>query len=169
MKKGLFLVGFMGAGKSTLGRPLASALGSRFYDLDAEIVAGEGREISDIFKNDGESFFRDLEISYLKSCPLPSVIALGGGAFIQEPIREYIAEKGLSLYLDWPFSRLWERIQGDGTRPLVGERDALEARFMQRQPIYRQADIIWEPDPEGEVSPHQVVLEIVALTAPYLR
>src|SRR5215475_6334440 len=98
----------MGAGKTTVGRRLAKKLGWKFIDLDEEIERREGRAVADIFKKDGEPHFRSLESSCLKalSSSPDTVIALGGGAFIEPANRELTEKTGLTVWLKLPFTKV---------------------------------------------------------------
>src|SRR5262245_47669301 len=109
----------MGAGKSTVGRHLARRLGWKFIDLDQEIERREHRPIADIFKKDGEPYFRNLERLCLQdlSSSRKAVIALGGGAFIDAGNRELAENTGLTVWLKASFSNLVDRVKIDGTRP----------------------------------------------------
>ena len=146
LDKPVILVGLMGAGKSTIGRRLATTLGLSFIDSDNEIVEAAGCSIADIFEAYGEAIFRDLEqrvLSRLVNNP-PCVIATGGGAFINPVIREMIKEKSISIWLRADIEVLLERVSRRDNRPLLksGDKGAILTRLMEeRYPIYAQADI----------------------------
>lgn len=144
--KTIYLTGFMGAGKTTVGRCLAERCQVPFIDLDQCVESGEGRLISDIFAQEGEGRFRDLEVAYLTACEAPAVIALGGGAYIQTAVRALTAQRGLTIFLDLPFDVLYQRIAGDARRPLARSRASLAALYQQRLPVYRQAEMVWQPE-----------------------
>ena len=160
------LVGLMGAGKSTVGRRLANALGVAFIDSDAEIVEAAGCSISDIFEGYGEPIFRDLEqrvILRLMSGE-PSVVATGGGAFIQPAIRDAIAGNGISVWLKADLPVLLERVSRRDNRPLLQTGDKseiLQKLIDERYPVYAQSDIIID----SNFGPHESVVEdiVVAL------
>lgn len=116
----LILVGFMGVGKSTLGRFLAQETGFSFVDLDAEIERAEGLSISQIFERQGESAFRKIESLALKNVLSSSqqIVSLGGGAMVSDENKKIIQEKGFSIYLSAMASTLAKRIKGEH-RPLV--------------------------------------------------
>jgi shikimate kinase len=141
----LVLAGFMGSGKTTVGRELAQRLGWRFCDLDERIEASAGATIAAIFKQRGEADYRQLEHQELLRALGPArerrtVLALGGGTFAQpanlEPIR---AAGGVTVFLEVPLDLLLQRCAGIANRPLF--RDALSFRelYEQRLPYYRQA------------------------------
>src|SRR5262245_25261923 len=109
----------MGAGKTTIGRKLADKLSWKFIDLDDEIERREGRSIADIFRQEGEPHFRNLErlcLTELSSTP-NAVIALGGGAFIDPDNRNLTENSGLTVWLKVSFRNVEERVKTDGTRP----------------------------------------------------
>lgn len=146
LHKPVVLVGLMGAGKSTIGRRLAHALGVAFIDSDNEIVEAAGCSVADIFETYGESIFRDLEQRVL--CRLlgnePCVIATGGGAFINPTIREAIKGKATSVWLKAELEILLERVSRRDTRPLLksGDKSVILSKLMEeRYPIYAEADI----------------------------
>ena len=150
----LLLTGFMGCGKSTVGKALAQKLDIAFTDLDDEIVLAAGKSIPDMFKADGEAAFRALETRVAEevlSRPESAVVAAGGGFPIVAANREAVRRaNALVLYLDLPFDVLWRRI-GSGTgRPLATSVEATKARFDQRAPIYRSfCDIAVATAPEA--------------------
>lgn len=140
------LVGLMGAGKSTIGRRLASTLGVAFIDSDTEIVEAAGCSISDIFEGYGESIFRDLEqrVMLRLMTGVPCVVATGGGAFIQPAIRDAIADNAVSVWLKADLPVLLERVSRRDNRPLLRTGDKseiLQKLIDERYPIYAQADI----------------------------
>ncbi len=154
------LVGLMGAGKSTIGRRLASAIGVPFIDSDAEIVEAAGCSISDIFEGYGESIFRDLEQRVILRLMTgePCVVATGGGAFIQPAIRETIAQKGISVWLKADLPVLLERVSRRDNRPLLKTGDKseiLQKLIDERYPIYAQADITID----SNFGPHEAVVD----------
>ena len=123
MKKNLVLIGMMGSGKSTIGRIIAKNLKKKFYDLDKIIENEHNMSISEIFKKKGEVFFRNYEekiaIKILKSSE--SIIALGGGAFLNSKIREEIKNQSISIWLKWSPNFLIPRIINSKTRPVVNK------------------------------------------------
>lgn len=142
------LVGFMGAGKTTVGLALAQRLGWRFADLDQLIEASERRTIPQIFAAEGEVYFRELERKALAqafSLPdsTPLVLALGGGAFVTRSVRQLLADHGIpSVWLDAPVDELFRRCeQPDVVRPLRREPEQFAKLHEQRLSSYRQADL----------------------------
>ena len=142
------LVGFMGAGKTTVGRALATRLGWRFEDLDDLIQSREGRSIEQIFQQHGEAAFRDLErvmarevLSGQRSAPL--VLALGGGAFAQEPVQEILRETGIPVvFLDASDEELFRRSeQPEVIRPLRRDREQFRQLYEGRRPAYLKAHL----------------------------
>ena len=99
--KNIYLCGFMGCGKSHIGRLLAKMLGCTFADLDKYIEEKEGRSIPDIFANEGEAYFRTLESRCIKEMPENSVVATGGGAIINPDTAKTAREKGIVVFLDF--------------------------------------------------------------------
>lgn len=142
-KDKLYLVGFMGSGKTTLARALSRRLGWRAVDLDDEIERREGRTVSQVFAAHGEPYFRKVEREVLLA-HLPErnvVVATGGGTFVQPDNRADILADGVAVWLDVPFSRIVERVPSDGRRPLAADREAFAALFEARRAAYRQAHL----------------------------
>lgn len=143
----MFLVGFMGAGKTCVGEVLAALLGWRFMDLDQRIEARQQRTIADIFRQDGESEFRRLESQELARLLAelnggPAVVALGGGAFVQ-PDNAGSLRRGSarSVFLDAPVEELWRRAQAlAGSRPLAVSENHFRQLYAARRPRYMEAD-----------------------------
>lgn len=121
MKQNLYLCGFMGCGKSTIGKYLAKELKMNFYDLDRLIVENAGMPITEIFDRYGEDYFRKLESQVLvDSAKLaPAVIATGGGIFTNPKNGELIRPLGITVFLNPPFSLCYRRIKRDSRRPLA--------------------------------------------------
>lgn len=146
--KPIVLVGLMGAGKTTIGRRLASSMGLSFVDSDNEIVEAAGCSIADIFEIYGEAIFRDLEQRVLLRLVAgePCIIATGGGAFINPAIRAAIKEKkAISIWLKADLEILLERVSRRDHRPLLktGDKGAILGKLMEeRYPVYAEADII---------------------------
>ncbi|MBL8238317.1 MAG: shikimate kinase [Bryobacterales bacterium] len=154
MHKTIYLVGFMGSGKSTIGRCLAERLGLPFADLDDDIEAAAGRPIADIFANDGEAAFRDAEHAALVArvqSLAPAVVALGGGAYTFARNREVLRGAGTSVWLDCPFERALARVAGFDHRPLAKDPAQFRQLFERRTADYALADVripVTSDDPE---------------------
>lgn len=160
LSKPIVLVGLMGAGKTTVGRRLATVLNVDFIDSDQEIVEAAGCSISDIFELYGEDAFRDLEKRVMKRLLSKGacVIATGGGAFIQPLIREQIQEKAISVWLNANLDVLIERVSKRDTRPLLknGDKQAIMQRLMdERYPIYAESHI----NIDSNNGPHEEVVD----------
>ena len=132
------LIGFMGAGKSTLGAAAAERIGRPFVDVDALIEAERGATVAEVFDRDGEARFRELEearsVSTLES-PAPSVIALGGGAVESERARDALAAHALTVWLDLPVEAAWERAAGTD-RPLARDEGSFRELYDRRRELY---------------------------------
>ncbi|MBB4189004.1 shikimate kinase [Sinorhizobium terangae] len=144
--RSVVLVGMPSSGKSTIGRVLARRLGLKFVDSDKEIKAKIGKSINDIFAENGEAHFRDLEMKEI--APLlekgPAVIATGGGAFVEPQTRRLIGAKAVSIWLDTKPEEIRKRLKNDTSRPLLQGPDRkhkLSQMFNDRLPFYQQADI----------------------------
>ena len=144
----IFLVGLMGAGKTTVGRRLAKRLGKSFYDCDEEIERTTGVKIPVIFDIEGEAGFRAREARMLAELVVRSdiVLATGGGAVLSADNRRLLAENGLVVYLRALASDLWARTRHDRNRPLLKTDQPLarlEELYAERDPLYRSiADLI---------------------------
>lgn len=139
----IYLVGFMGAGKSTLARGLAKRLDWRVEDIDERIERHERKDVASIFRQHGEPYFRVAERAALIDL-LPqrgTVVASGGGTFVDPANRELMLRDGVVIWLDVPFSTILDRVPLDGRRPLASDRAALEALYNQRLAAYRLAHV----------------------------
>jgi shikimate kinase len=158
---GIYVVGFMGAGKSTVGRHLAHRLGWSFFDTDAEIEAAEKMTIADIFNTRGEPEFRRIETEIIRhhvrwvERGRPAVLALGGGAFSQSANRDLLENNGITVWLDCPFETIEHRVGQATHRPLARDPQAFAELFEARRDHYRLADVhipIETDDPEITVA-----------------
>lgn len=145
-KRNLVLVGLMGAGKSSVGRIVATQLGIPFIDTDAEIERVSRMTISELFAAYGEQEFRALESRVIKRILRsgPRVVSTGGGAFINERTRKFIKKGGLSLWLKADLDVLWERVSKRDTRPLLkteNPKKTLEDLMNARYPLYAEAEM----------------------------
>ncbi|NQY96306.1 MAG: shikimate kinase [Henriciella sp.] len=140
------LVGLMGAGKSTVGRRLATKLGRPFIDSDDEIEKAAGLSVADIFALHGEEEFRRVEhkvLERLLSEP-PQVLATGGGAYLNPHTREMMRKNAVTVWLNADLETLWKRVSRRNHRPLLRRPDAkqvLASLFDERRPIYELADL----------------------------
>ncbi len=141
----IYLIGMMGAGKSTVGQHLAKLLGYRFFDTDCVIEAVVQKSVAQIFAESGEDRFRALETQVLAelSAYTRLVIATGGGIILKRENWSYL-RYGVIVWLDVPVERLQVRLQNDQTRPLLHAADletTLRSLLQQRTPLYAQADV----------------------------
>ena len=140
----IFLVGFMGAGKTSVGRAMAKSIGFDFIDLDEIIESQAGKTISAIFAEQGETAFRRMEREAIESCRgrEQTVIALGGGAFVSEENREIVRRLGKSVWLDCPLEICLKRTAGDEGRPLLKGQVEMKKLYESRLPFYSLADFV---------------------------
>jgi len=149
----LVLIGFMGCGKTALGRWISQNVNMSFYDTDEYIVSKQNREIVDIFATDGETFFRDLETEAIKEMSekiTDSVISVGGGLPLREENRELLKKLGIVVYLRATQDTLVKRLDNDTKRPLLAGKDIrgkINELMIQREQIYETtAQIIVDTD-----------------------
>lgn len=166
----IVLVGLMGAGKTTVGRRLAEALGMPFKDADHEIEEAAGHTVTEIFEKFGEHHFRDGERKVIARLAAgePCVLATGGGAFMNAETRALIKDKATSVWLKAELELLLERVMRRDTRPLLktgDPRDIMGRLMDERYPIYAEADVIVDTD-EG---PHaKAVAAIIGALGAYV-
>lgn len=166
----LYLVGMMGAGKTTVGRTLARQLGYQFFDTDALVETVSGQSIADLFAGEGEATFRDWETQVLAqlSAHTRLVVATGGGIVGRSQNWSYLHD-GVTLWLDVPAAELYRRLVADPTpRPLLQTPDPLQTLthlLQQRQPLYAQADV----RVPAELPPDTLVNTLVACLQAALR
>ncbi len=163
LPRAVFLVGFMGAGKSRVGRALAKRLGWRFLDLDRRVEARARRSIAQMFRDSGEAAFRRAETEELKKLlrelqpSRGTVVALGGGVPAQ-PANRRLLRGRLTVFLDVPVRTLWQRCRaGRGTRPLVKDAAGFRRLYAARRPGYLAAAMRVR---EAGRSPRQLAAEI---------
>ncbi|MGJ0490341.1 MULTISPECIES: shikimate kinase AroK [Methylobacter] len=137
----IYLIGLMGAGKTTIGRQLAKALKLPFYDSDKAIEESTGVDISTIFEFEGEEGFRDREQKMIQQLTQRKgiVLATGGGAILREQNRKLLKENGFIVYLQCSVERVLERTRRDTQRPLLqtdNPKERIESLFAQREPLY---------------------------------
>lgn len=146
MKKSIVLVGMPGCGKSTVGRALSHMVQTTFVDSDREIERQAKKTISEIFSHYGEAYFRCKERQVIKRLVVldPIVLALGGGAYIDERTRRIVQKNTVVVWLKVDFSHLWNRVRTKKFRPLLNgprAKDNLRRQWEQRTPIYSRAHI----------------------------
>ncbi len=155
----IFLVGFMGCGKTTLGRKIADKIGWDFVDLDNYIEQKEGSSISSIFKEKGEHYFRKVESSYLKNLVKyeSHVISCGGGTPCFDENMEIITSQGASLYIKLSPTDLFERLKLEkNKRPLIADMSDLEMitfikeKLIERKIFYERAKFTFNSNMESE-------------------
>ena len=160
----VFLVGPMGAGKTTIGRQLARSLGLGFADSDTEIEARTGADIPWIFDVEGEAGFRDREEAVLAEMTSwdNTVLATGGGAVLRPANRQVLAERGFVIYLRTTLEEQLRRTRKDRNRPLLQTADpegTLRRLFAERDPLYREvADLVIDTDSSSPKTVAQRVL-----------
>jgi shikimate kinase len=144
----VYLVGFMGAGKTTVARALGQRLGWQVADVDELIEASERRSITSIFFESGEGHFRQVERAVLHALlPLrDAVVATGGGTFVDADNRERINRTGVSIWLDIPFDRVLDRVPTNGRRPLARDRGELARLYELRRLAYAAAHLRVDAD-----------------------
>ena len=157
--RSVVLIGLMGAGKTAIGRRLATRLHIAFVDADTEIERAAGKSISDIFTDHGEAHFRDGERKVIARLldGGPQVLATGGGAYMNEKTRETVERRGISVWLKAELNILMERVGRRDHRPLLKTRDpkGVMKRLMdERHPVYAMADITVE----SRNVPHDVIV-----------
>lgn len=143
LSENIYLVGLMGAGKTTIGRSLAKRLGSSFVDTDKEIESRTGVSIPTIFEIEGEDGFRKRESQIIAEMAAKRglVVATGGGGVLRPENRANMRASGLVIYLNVPPQTLWERTRHDRNRPLLQVADPLlklTQLFAVRDPLYRE-------------------------------
>ena len=139
----LYLVGFMGAGKSSVGRALGQRLGWRLIDIDAWIEERERQSVADLFATRGEAAFRAIERGAGRAALAPRhvVVATGSGTFADPTSRAAMLDDGTVVWLDAPFETVVARVPQDGRRPLAKDRDAFAALYASRVAAYRLAHL----------------------------
>lgn len=159
------LVGMMGAGKSSIGRRLATRINVPFRDADTEIEGAAGCSIAELFERFGEAEFREGErrviLRVLKEAP--HVLATGGGALLNAETREQIAKQTYSIWLRAPIELLLVRIERRETRPLLrngNPRETLERLLREREPLYAQANLVID----AQDGPHHTAVERIVKT-----
>jgi len=164
LNKTVALVGMMGAGKTSLGRRLATRLDVPFKDADHEIEVAAGLSVSEIFEKFGEPYFRDGErrvIARLLTEP-PHIMATGGGAYMDPVTRAAMKEAAFTIWLKAPLEFLVARVKKRDTRPLLrgGDvREKIEKLLQEREPVYAEADITLECDTDSQAGAVDMIME----------
>jgi shikimate kinase len=163
---GIYLAGFMGSGKTTIGRLLADRLGWRFVDLDQEIEAAERMSIPRIFETRGEPEFRRLEraamLAHVRAIERgkPTVIALGGGTFVDPENYVLFENNGITIWLDCPFEIVRRRVGLTSHRPLAADPENFARLYETRRGAYARADF---RIPTGDDDPAVAVEAVLQL------
>ena len=139
----LYLVGFMGAGKTTVARALGRRLGWRVEDIDQRIEARERRSVAAIFAQHGEPYFRQQERQALSELLSERhvIVATGGGTFVEADNRALMLADGAVAWLDLPLAQVIERVPADGRRPLAADRTQMEQLYARRRLAYAEAHV----------------------------
>ncbi|WP_300363009.1 shikimate kinase [Hydrogenimonas sp.] len=159
----IVLIGFMGAGKSTVGRALAKRTGRYFLDADALIETAQGKAIPSIFHDKGEAYFRELEresAKWLAECVRGSIVSTGGG---MPTVVERLRDIGTVVYLKLPFEKILGRItpQERERRPLFHDPAHAERLFRAREPVYeKQAQIVVDADRDVETIVEEILSSV---------
>ena len=169
MTSSIFIVGMMGAGKTTVGRILAERLRKTFHDTDHAIEARTGVRVAMIFDVEGEAGFRKREAEVVKELTALEnvVLATGGGAILDPCNRKYLSSRGCVVYLHALPKELWQRTRHDRKRPLLRTKDPrarLEELYQFRDPLYREvADVVVDT---GRQSVNALVMQLLGLLDP---
>ena len=139
----LYLVGFMGAGKTSVARALGRRMGWRVEDIDHRIEAREHQRVAEIFARQGEPYFRNIERAVLQDLlsQRHAIVATGGGTFVDPENRAAMLSDGAVAWLDVPLERVIERVPADGRRPLAADRVQMEQLYARRRAAYSQAHV----------------------------
>ena len=165
------IVGLMGAGKSVIGRKVASKLKIPFVDADAEIEKAAKMTVADIFASYGEPEFRRLEKSVIKRVleSGPQILATGGGAYMDDETRAIIGQNGICLWLSADIDLLMQRVSKKTTRPLLRNPDprgVMEGLINERYPVYALADL---EVASQDVSKDEMTNNVISALADHIR
>lgn len=164
--KTVYLCGFMGCGKSTIGKILAQKLECVFFDMDDYIVEREGMKIPQIFAEKGEQYFRETETEAIRELAKHSgVIACGGGAMLKKENAEIASSVGTVVYIDVPFEVCYSRISGDNNRPLVmnNTKKQLEDIYKNRVNLYtRNSSLTINGDSSAEEIADKIISALIS-------
>jgi shikimate kinase len=164
--KAIFFIGFMGVGKTTIGKRLGEVLNLPVIDMDHYIENKQKKTVKDIFHHHGESYFRDLESKVLLELKFEkAIITTGGGVVERKANRDFLRENGPVFHLTCPFNALWERLEGDDNRPLVrnNSKNSLLDLFERRLPLYESGSSVTIHTENKSVE------EVVQSILPYLE
>jgi shikimate kinase len=168
----LYLIGMMGAGKTTIGQQLAAALSYQFFDTDSVVEQATGQSVSDLFATVGEPAFRQLETQALAELTTYRrlVVATGGGVVLNQSNWSYL-QQGVIIWLDVPVATLFDRLKSDTPRPLLQTPDPmakLQSILEARQPLYQQADlqIAITPEESPEAIASRILTDIPKVLKP---
>lgn len=167
----IFLCGFMGCGKSTVGKELGKLMGYRFVDMDTYIEEREATSIPEIFAQKGEDYFRRVEAeAVVELSKTNAIVGCGGGAMLNPTSAEVGRKAGQVVFLDVPFEVCYARIKGDSNRPIVANnsKEGLEAIYDQRHAVY-EANASYRVDVDPEVSPFENARTLHALLKPLCK
>lgn len=168
--KNIVLVGFMGVGKSTIGSSLANLMNYKWVDTDKVIEKKLGEKIKNIFKNQGEDFFRNEEIQLVKTLEFRNnlVISTGGGLYMAEANREIFLKKDFVVFLNLPLEDVLERIGRNNNRPLAlkDNLEEIKNRYNGRLPVYRKCSL--EINVKNK-APFEIVREVRAAYYKWLK
>jgi shikimate kinase len=165
---GIYLAGFMASGKTTIGRVLAERLGWKFIDLDREIEVQQGASIAEIFDRRGEPEFRRIETEALRAriraiqCGQPSVVALGGGTFVQPGNFDLVESNGITVWLDCPLETVRRRIAEPSSRPLARDTQRFEELYRARHAAYARAEYRVSIDTDDPAVVVEAILKLPA-------
>ena len=165
MKKNLVLTGMMGVGKSTVGRFIGLKLKIKFVDIDRLIEKREKKKIIDIFKTNGEGYFRKIEkkITSQELKKTPRVIALGGGAIVNPIVRKEVKASSITIWLDLDLKSLMNRLKKVKKRPLLNQDDlkkSINKIYYERKKFYNEANFKIRCD---KLNLHQIVNKIIKI------
>jgi len=166
---GIYLAGFMASGKTTIGRMLAERLGWKFVDLDQEIEAQQGISIAEIFDRHGEPEFRRIETEALRTRVRtiqrgqPSVVALGGGTFVQPGNFDLVESNGITVWLDCPLETVRRRVAEPSSRPLARDAQRFEELYHARHTAYARAEYRISIDSDDPAVVVEAILNLPAL------
>ena len=162
--KAVYLCGFMGCGKTTVGKILAERLECEFFDMDEYIVEREKMKIPQIFAEKGEKYFRETETAVIRELAEKNgIIACGGGAMLKRENAEIASGNGIVIYIDVPFEVCYGRISGDKNRPIVmsNTKEELEFIYDSRVPLYREnSDLTVSGDGTAEEIANRILAKI---------